>query len=184
MLHHNTDTFVEYMVKKRYSGKDNILIASLILVSILLIYICLFILPGIFGTSFTSYSLLVIFAVIYGTYFVISRKNIEYEYTFTNGDVSIDKILNKKSRKRLTSFDCEDLQEIGDYDRKKDSLKARSFNKTFMVGSYDDGRNNMYVIANSKNTGLTLIVFEPNETMTEAIKDYVPRQMRIDYWGR
>ena len=40
---------------------------------------------------------LVICGVIYGVYYVISSRSLEFEYSITNGDIAVDKIINRRS---------------------------------------------------------------------------------------
>lgn len=184
MMHFKSDVFVEYMVRRKFGTKDYLIVVGVVVAAIILLAAAFMFLPNLLGDYFAQFILIIVCGIIYGAYVLIGRNNLEFEYTFTNGDITIDKIMSRKARKRVTSFDCSQAQEIGDYTRKKDALKSRTFTKTIFAGTYQDGRNNMYIIANSKNTGLTLLVFEPNESMIDAIKITVPRHLRIEFWGK
>ena len=171
------DVFVECMVKKRMSGKDYLIFLGIGLAGAALIFagIIGFLLTGVLSIAFFAFV-----GVIAGAYYLFSRRNIEFEYAVTNGDVSIDKIVSRRSRKRLTSFDSKDVEEFGDYAPKAEALKSRRVDKVIFASAYDDGHESKYVIAKSKKTGMTLIVFDPDERTVDAIKPFLPRQIRIE----
>ena len=52
----------------------------------------------------------------YGTYFYVQNTDVEYEYTFTNGELDIDKIIAKKRRKSLVSVDISKFADFGKYE--------------------------------------------------------------------
>lgn len=171
------DIFVEHMVKRRMSSKDYLIFLGIGLGGAALIFVGIlaFLLTGVPSIAF-----FVLVGVIAGAYFLFSRRNVEYEYAVTNGDVSVDKIINRRSRKRLTSFDSKDVEEFGDYTPNAEKLKHRRVDKTIIASSFDDGRDAKYVIAKSKKTGMTLVIFNPDDRMIDAMKPFLPRQIRLE----
>lgn len=178
-MSYGQDIFVEQMVKRRLSTKDMLLFLGIGLLGAAVVFagIIAFMLTGILSIAFFA-----LVGAIAGAYFLFTRRNLEFEYAVTNGDVSVDKITNRRSRKRLTSFDCKDIEELEDYTpQKAQSLRSRSFDKTIIASEYEDGRDAKYVIVKSKKTGMTLVVFNPDDRTFEAMIPYLPRQMRVEY---
>lgn len=181
MSNYNMDVFVEYMVKKKMSTKDILIyLGALLGVLVLTMVSILFVLP-LAGISIPFFILV---GSIAGAYFLVGTRNLEYEYSVTNGDVSVDKIINRKSRKRLTSFDSKGIEEMGKYAPNAEKLKSRRVDKRILAGTYEDGRDSIYVIAQSKKTGLTLMVFDPDDRVLDAMKPFVPRHIRQEFYGR
>ena len=169
------DIFVEHMVKKKMGVADiavsigvSMLGAVLILVSIL------------FAGVTPMIPFIVLCGVIYGVYWVISSRSVEFEYSVTN----VDKIMNRRSRKRLTSFDAKNIEEMGKYTENAQRLRTRRVDKTIMASVTDDGKDAWYVIAKSRKTGLTLLVFSPDDRCIEAIKPFMDRRIRFEVFGR
>lgn len=111
------DVYIEYMVKPPKSGKQKAVIALIVTIGVLLSAL-LFVLTFaaavlLMGTQFGSFAFsigLVIIALMwYGAYLLIGMQNIEYEYLLTNSEIDIDKIMSKRGRKRIVSFDFKEV---------------------------------------------------------------------------
>lgn len=88
-----TDVFVEYMVKKKTGSKDVLMSLGVSILGAILIFVSIFLTPVSPMIPF-----LVICGVIYGVYYVISSRSLEFEYSITNGDIAVDKIINRRNR--------------------------------------------------------------------------------------
>lgn len=174
-----TDVFVEYMVKKKLGTKDILISLGAIILGTVLTFI-----GFLFTTIAPMIPFFVLCAVVYGVYRLITSRMIEFEYSITNGDISIDKIMNRKSRKRLTSFDAKNIEEMGKYTENEQRLKNRRVDKVIFASETDDGKDAWYVIAKSRKTGLTLLVFSPDDRCIEAIKPFMDRRLRFEIFGR
>jgi len=172
------DIFVEQIVKKRFGGKDYAIMAGISILAAFLVFLCIMILVGYVG----GLAFLVAIGVLYGAFWLIMSRNLEFEYSVTNGDLTIDKIINRQRRKRVVSFDVKNTEEMGKYDAAK--LQHRSFDNRYFVGEYEDGRDCWYITCRSQKTGHVLVVFSPEERVLEAIKPFLQRQVRMDAFGR
>ncbi len=165
------DIFFEYLVKKK-SSEDNIkqvlLILSCVLVLFLSLYLCLFVfikyiwlLPIIWG------------ATIYGT--VILRRNysIEYEYIFTNGQLDIDIIKGKTTRKNLASLACKNIEYMAPFT--SENLSERIVIDTI----YDEKRRGKYYIDYTESGQKIRLLIQPPEKLLENIKKYNPRNVNL-----
>lgn len=170
------DVFIERMVKKRTDGKDIAILILILLGIFVLGFICLIYMPSIL--------FFVIVGGSYGGYKLISLRNLEFEYSLTNGYLAVDKIMNRASRKRLTAFECKDIEDMGEYEKNKARLENRQVQTKLFVSEYSDGRGAWYVIVNTKKTGKTLLVFNPDEDLLEAIKKFMPIHLRFELFGR
>ena len=176
------DVFVERMIKKKFDGKDALIMAAVILGIILLSFIGFIV--GFFILQFPMLSLLITAGAVFGGYKLIGSRLLEYEYSLTNGFVTVDKILNRASRKRMTSFECETCEDIGNYLENEARLKNRSFDTRVFATRTADHQGSWYMIVYGKKTGKTLLVFDPDEDLLDAIKKFIPRQLRFEKFGR
>lgn len=175
------DTFVERMVKKKNDGVDALIIAA-ILLAVVAVSAVGFVL-GFFVLAYPMLTVLITAGAIFGGYKLICMRLLEYEYSLTNGWVTVDKIINRSSRKRLTSFDCTSCEDIGVYSENAERLKKRSFDARVFATAHADHRDSWYMIVHSKKTGKTLVVFDPDEDLQDAIKKFIPRQLKIEKFG-
>ncbi|MBO7217718.1 MAG: hypothetical protein J6V50_03360 [Clostridia bacterium] len=162
------DTFFEQIIKVKRTGKDiAILVATLLGAAVLLSIAGMFLM-----TSYMPLAFLGGFGVCWGAYKLIMLTYVEYEYIYTNGDLDIDKITARASRKRVVSIVCSSVERYGKYNpavRPSDSVK-----KVFMLCDADDP-DAKYLIAPSKKDGLVMIVFAPDERMRGVIEKAIPR---------
>lgn len=167
------DIFVEQIVKKRLGPKDYAIITVTVFVGLVLIFLSLLI-PAI--------TFLVLIGVCIGAYYLITSRSLEFEYSVTNGDVTIDKIINRRKRKHVVSVDAHEIEEIGKF--QPDLLRRKSEYAKFFTSEYDDGRESWYFCARTSKKGNVLVVFDPEEKVLNAIKPFLPRQVAFVAFGR
>jgi len=176
------DVFIERMVKKKMESKD-ILILIGILAAIVILFMAGFVL-GFLILGFPMLTLLIAAGAVFGGYKLISMRLLEYEYSLTNGFVTVDKIMNRQTRKRMTSFECDTCEDLGVYTENEARLKNRSFDTRVFATQSSDCQGSWYMIVRGKKTGKTLVVFDPDEDFQEAIKKFIPRQLKFEKFGR
>ena len=165
------DVFVEYMVKKKKTALDILIIAGTI-VLVLLLLVVMLPLSSLLG-EFSSILTLLAIALCYGAYRLIGSRNIEFEYAVTNGTLDVDKIMSQRSRKRLISVNCANFDEFGKYKAAEHSQKQYAYR---LVACDDEKSPEVwYAVFNDKNKGKTLLVFNASERMLQSIKQALPR---------
>ncbi len=171
------DVFVECMIVRKKSLKDKLFYLALFLVAFVIIFASLYFLPAVgqFGPM-----IILIAGTVVGLFYLLGMRNLEFEYAVTNGDVTVDKIINKKQRKRLMTFDCKSIEKMGKYDDiDKSALEVK---REIFACENEDGKNGVYVVANSKKYGATLLVFDPNDKILNAMKPYVARAAQLEFY--
>ena len=108
------DIFVENIVKKKKSISLKLLQVLIILTSIVLALVLLTV-GLLFLSGLAGVALLLACGVVYGAYILATSFNLEYETCFTNGALDVDKIINRRRRKRLISLKCKDIETMGRY---------------------------------------------------------------------
>ncbi|ABN54092.1 MAG TPA: hypothetical protein DEF39_07785 [Hungateiclostridium thermocellum] len=170
------DIFVEKLVKKKLDGNDMLIIGGSIALAVVVISAIILFL-GPYGAS-----LILCLAVVYLTYMVISSRRIEYEYAFTNGELDIDKIVNKRKRENLISANCREFEIFAKADSDKISKYLEEIEDRIMAVSSLDSEDIYVFVAKKKidededrtKSKRVLVFFEPNEKMLKSIRLMIP----------
>lgn len=162
------DTFFEQIVSIRKSGKA-LIIGISVWIFALLIIAFLFLFAGSLVGPFLA---ILIIGVGYGAWWLTSKLNIEYEYIVTNGEMDIDKIINKSARQRVSSFKLINVERVEKYNPNL----LLNVNRQNVVFACNQGDPNAYLlVASREDTKVNYIVFSPNEKVREAIKKSLPK---------
>ena len=168
------EVFIEYMVKRKKTAIDYLKVALSLFAGFFVIFVLLnFVFVKIIGT----FVMLAIVGVIYLLYYLITSINLEYEYILTNTDIDIDKIINAKKRKRITTVNLKAVECFGnkksaEYNRYSNSQNIK---KLFACHDFSD-ENNCFVVFKSGEQNLMLL-FDPNEKIIERIKALNPQKV-------
>ena len=131
-----TDVFVEWLVKRRKSGLDWAMILGSLVLSVVLLLVSFHVAVLV---NFPMIPYFLFFGCAYGVYWIISQLNLEFEYSFTNGDITVDKIINKKKRKRVVSFDAKNVEAIGEVKDASTLAKLGNVNNIHRAGENANG---------------------------------------------
>lgn len=166
------DIFTEQLAKKTLKKVDYILFF------VVIAFIILEVLLSVFVLKFGIFSLFIVAISIYFSAKLISYRFVEFEYVVTNGNVMIDKITTKKSRKNVVSFELPDVYEFFKY--KKD-VKLTKLGKIYDLQTAGEA---WCACFSDSKLGKVGVIFSPNEKTLEAIKPFLKRQVAIDAFGR
>lgn len=168
------DNFAEQLVRKIPTSSDKtktiLIYAGGVLVTLLLIVFALLQL----GSMMSLLGMLLAVGAGYGTYFLGQNTYVEYEYTFTNGELDIDKIIAKKKRVELITVETRKFTAFGKY---TDDLEE-SDDMTVVISSDNIASHEYYADFTHEEHGNTRLVFSPNEKMLESIKRALPGKLR------
>lgn len=158
------EVFVEQIIERKPPRTAGLIKGMLILLCI--VSLVMVILPYGIG-------LIVIAAVIVFTVITIRNFDLEYEYAFVEGELDVDKIVCKSSRKRCASFDFKKLECMAPMGSQSDLRLIGKRYKEFDFSS-NDPEQPKYVAYVMKENETVRLIFEPNEEMVEAI-NYISR---------
>ncbi|MFU0833705.1 MAG: BPH-5 domain-containing protein [Oscillospiraceae bacterium] len=168
------DIFVEQLIKKKFSPKDYLFICAVILASVVLVFLAVVLIP--------QFAIFILACIIYADYNLITSRSLEFEYSVTNGDITIDKIIYRRKRKHVISVDAHTVEEMGKYDANKHS--GKTYAARIFASETDSGENAWFFTAHHPQKGNVLVVFNPNEKTLDAIRPFLPRQVARDAFGR
>ncbi len=163
------DTFFEQIVVIKKSAKNYALIIGIWLLAIILAYLALCFLSALFVFAVAIAGL-----IGYGAYRLTKMFFVEYEYIVTNGTLDIDKITAKSSRKRVMSFDIENVTSVEKYN--PNQRTSQNNEKTVIACNIDD-KNAYKLIANKEGKGTCVLVFAPNERIIEGVVKSLPKYL-------
>lgn len=137
------------------------------------IFAILMLILGIFGIlcscitpifMMPGFVLIIIWALLtYGN-------NVEYEYSYFDGDVRFAKILNKSKRKRLKGYDIEAVQMIAPAgDRSVYKYQQDSNVKKVDYTSGDKNVPYYQMVVKNEDSGIIMISFEPDDKYLDAV---------------
>lgn len=167
------DIFNEHMVSRKLTGLQWVQRILIILASALL---------ALLGMAYLGqFGVLVAAGVLYGGYWLFNSFNVEYEYSLTNGELDVDKIVNRKKRKRLLTVDCrkfEIMAHVQDTAHKAE-LQSGNIQTKLDVSSAANYGHAYFCIFSDEKKGRVRLIFEPTEKMLTAIKTLIPRKLFI-----
>lgn len=160
------DTYVEFIVKKKKDFKDYLVWAG----ACIFAFICSFVVLSI--PALAPYVVILFWLLVgigYVAYRIITSRNIEFEYTVTNGELDIDKIINRKRRKRILTVDTKSFER---FEPVNEGLLAQIKTINPLVTIHAEGDTfapDTYVAFFIRNGVKHCLFIQPNERVLEAI---------------
>jgi len=165
------DALYEQLVSRRTKPLYYILLGGAFLLAVLI---------AVLGTMFFG-----VFSFIAGAlialiayYFISPQLSVEYEYSILNSEISVDKIMGQRKRKKVAEFDMKNAEIMADADSEEILRRVNNEMKVLDYSSREAGKLKYAVIFNEAN-GITEMIFEPNEKMVEALHKIRPSIVRI-----
>lgn len=163
------EVFAEYIIKSRITLKS-VLLRILALGGVVISF---------FSFMFVgALAITLIALMIYVAWYVFAITNIEYEYSLVNADLSIDKIMGQRKRKRVADYDFKKA-EIMAY---ADSDYLKQYERCAKVQDYSSQTNskNKIGVIFIEGSNVTELLFEPNERIIDAIRRIRPGIVKLD----
>ncbi len=161
------EIFIEQLVKRKTTSKS--LVAKVVLV--------LFTLLVFLATMIIPFALIVGIVLVIVDAYVFKMFDLEFEYTYIKGELSVDKIMGKERRKKAASFDLTQLDIVAPTDSYLlDSF--RNINKVYDFSSLEPDHK-VYAMVLHQNSGYAKVLFEPNGEILNAMRDAHPRKINI-----
>lgn len=150
--------------KRKLDGK-NVFLKTLIILGCIPLCVLFLLFAGSFGVALAA-------GVIYGAYFLFMRLSPEYEYIYTGGEVDVDVIYGRSSRRRLITIKPRQVEFMGrtnkyfaEYQKRKDIQKILDFSDGCKENSY-------FAIVNSNHLK-KLVLISPSDRLVEQLKPYL-----------
>lgn len=126
----------------------------------------------LFGNPFALLGMVVFGAIFYG---IRGKVDLEYEYLFVGGELSVDKIIGKQKRKAVINMPMEKIELVVPTDSDKlNEYKNKSLKKLDFTSN--TGRPSYTLIYHGKETQYRVLM-ELNQEMVEAMYNIAPRKV-------
>ena len=163
------DVFKEQLVKRRPNIKISMAKAGLVAAAIFLMTLALLF------QAISMFFPIIWAVIIFATYILFRRFNVEYEYVLTNNELDIDIIYGKSRRKRIFSAYVRDFEAL----RPVDSTEMQhSFTAASAKADYSGGPGGnlqQYEFLVPYKGKKMCIIFEPNEDLLSSIIPHLKR---------
>lgn len=171
------DSYIEQLVEHKKDYKD-FLVKVVMILSIFAV-LALGVLFGILvNPYFVAVGMFLAAFDIYFCWYVITGRDVEYEYTVTNNNLQIDKVMAKRRRKDVLSID---IKKIEGFDKLSENrLSDNKCDKVLYLGTYDDDPDQYRFIVKTKKYGRIMVVFAPNEKVLNAVKMHLKPEVKIE----
>lgn len=171
------DSFMEYMIAEKQTAKTVLKKIGIYFGALLLTLVSFFVML-MFPSVLIGFAPMVIVLIFYIAYRINTSFDVEYEYILTNGELDVDKITNKRRRKRLLTIHCKSFTvfaKVGD--KEFLSVENGEFSKVIDAGAKSSALEDYYAVF-YKNGQKIKLIFNPTQKMIESFKIYAPRVVK------
>ena len=165
------DRVVEKLVKKKRNAKDTGMQLLIATTGIIICYVA-----NMFMQYLGMISMSIILLAIWFTYKGIMWFNIEYEYTYINGDMDIDKILGKNARRPFKRIELDRVVLVAKMDN-NEAKKLMYTSKRFNVCENAEDEGNLVIIYSGEKDR-EAVVIDYNEEVYQSYKELIPIMVR------
>lgn len=168
------ESYCEYLTKKRLEAKNYLLIVLIWLAAFALVYGVIWLSALILFVK--TFAVIIIAGILYGAFRLVQLMDIEYEMIAVNRDLDIDKIIAKRSRKRMLTVHLDKIEEYGKY---SENVAARLANRSFefKINCANQGDDAAYMVYRHPKKGLCFVVIPVNEKLEKEILKSVPKMV-------
>lgn len=182
------DVYIEELVKKKKGKTEHIKTALLIfggLVLTTVIVLGMMILSILFQSMIIQMISSLFPVFLLGLWYLIYRLynglSIEYEYTLINSSFDVDKIMSKKTRKRVVSIDIKEVSLVACVDDSENNYAYKNPKNGVNIincSAMDDIRDT-YFIECTISSQKSLVLIQPTSKMLEACFKFNPKAVKI-----
>ncbi len=172
------DVFVEHMVRQRPTGK---LIAQKMLLAMAAVVVAVLpmIISILFPVDLMSLLPMTLIGAGWGLLILFRRMNLEFEYIVTNGEMDVDKIMGRTTRKRLLTVDCRTFDILAPYKEEyRNEYTSQTIANRIDVSSHPQAPGRWFAVFHAKDGVRTLLIFEPNEKILDAFRIFIRSKIK------
>ncbi|HHW57779.1 MAG TPA: hypothetical protein GXX15_08985 [Clostridia bacterium] len=165
------DIFIEKLVKKQKTSKDTLFSIGVVVATLIIVFGVIPLIPIV-----KNFLIFFLFLFGYLAHYLIRSRNIEFEYSLTNSELDVDKIIDQKRRKHVISVDCRDFEIMARVNSDRFTQDIKTIKNRIEAVSSMSSPDVYFAVFEDKGIK-TVLFFEPNEKMIETIGRYIPRKL-------
>jgi hypothetical protein len=166
------DKFKEFIVKKELTANEKL---SRVFITLCAISLASLAVLFTMGTVLQMIGFFAACLCLYGGWRLICNFFVEYEYTITNFDLDIDKIINQSKRKRLCSID---LHTVTEYGKMTEDFTLGDGETFVKASSCNPELDDYYLRFEHKSLGKAALIYTPSTEILELITSSCPRRAK------
>lgn len=165
------DIFVEEMVVRRKTVGNLLLSVGMVALAVVLTIVLWLFIPFI--------NTVLILILWFGVYLGIKFQYAEYEYSFTNGDLDIDKIMAKRKRKRLVEINQKQIKVMAPYTSEYES-ETQEYNVSEVIdcSASRNAAGRWFFIYEKSDGQYAFVVIQPSKRLREAMRKYMRSRIK------
>lgn len=171
MNYYQDDTFVEELVVRRNSAVNALIMVGMVALGVVIAMVAFLFVTGLFPA--------VLAIVVAGVYLGIKFQGVEYEYSFTNGDLDVDKIMAKRKRKRLAELNHKQIKVMAPYTAEYEEV-TREYNVSKVVdaSAHKNAAGRWFLIYEEQDGTYVFLVFQPSKRLRDAMRKYMRSRIK------
>ena len=159
------DLSLEYRIERQRRGTDMLIKAGVIAAALLFVFLAVFM---------NALFLLPALGCLVAGIIFFPRLDVEYEYLFVAGELSVDCIYSKKSRRNLVNYSLSDVEFLLPENEAGQSGQGKaSYRKLDLSSGREEA--DRYVLACPYMGNMDYALIEPGEKIIKAIYDRYPK---------
>ena len=167
-----SDVVKEQLVKKSTNAKDMFLRVVIVVVALILCIVAVGLMQYLYNFFF-----FILAAIVFVVWLLFSRMRKEYEYIFVNGDLDVDCIYHRSSRRHVFSGDVKKIERMSPVDDRGTDNDFRGA-KVRDCSSGVRGPNTYRFAASYKGKRLC-VIFEPDEELLTKMTPYLGQRKLV-----
>lgn len=171
------DAIVECLVKRKLTVKAYAARCAIICADALALIAILAIL--VFIPAFIALDLVIMVLAVVFTYLVFRNTDVEYEYSFFDGELAIDKVMHKMTRKKLRRFNMSKLDLIAPAGSHRLGGGVNNRVKYDYSTQNEEDLHFAAVVYCEDNT-VAEVLFTPDQELLDKLKQAYPRKVYLD----
>lgn len=165
------DVFVEEMVVRRKTVWNLLLSVLMVALAVVLTIVLWLFVPFI--------NTVLILILWFGVYLGIKFQYSEFEYSFTNGDLDIDKIMAKRKRKRLVEINQKQIKVMAPYTAEYESeTKEFPVSEVIDCSASKNAAGRWFFIYEKRDGQCAFVVIQPSKRLREAMRRYMRSRIK------
>ena len=168
------DGIIEKIVTKQTTIVEWLMRVGVVLIALIVSFIA-FAIPMI-----SIFAPILVAGLLFLAWLVLGRTFIEYEYSFTEGDLNIDAIYRQRKRKKIVTVNLKDRLDFMAPVNTEDKTELNKNVNTVLYLASSKNCSNAWFINTRDEKGTKRIFFEPNERMVDAIRRCAPSKVKLN----
>lgn len=165
------ENIYEKNVVKQKTAIDNLITLAAVILTLGLVVV------SILWEPLRLYVIAITIVAVIASWRVITDRNIEFEYTLAGDSFSLDKIMNKRRRKRIINCDLTDFDIIAPIKSKHYEDNRNNYAKKIVTVSGDAPDDEFFGILEYKGKR-TLLIFETDDRARKHMKKFLDQNYK------